>query len=532
MKPLTERDPTDYGGWQLLARVAEGGMGVIYLAGRDGEVAALKAVQQQLAWDEEYRLRFRHEVEALSCVKSPFVVQIREADPEAPTPWLVMDYEPATSLDVNVRRSGPLQRFQGLKFLSKLAQGVAAIHKAGVVHRDLKPSNVLVTDNGPRIIDLGIARVKDSSATGTYGPLTEAWASPEQLEAHPEVSPATDVFNLGLIAGFALTGIHPFGRSGSTRALAAMVVAMCAGRPDHLEVDDDIRSVLTACFAAAPKRPTPEELARALTSLARGDTVDVDRGDFGSGMLPWQVPDELAGLQGQPPRSVAQPAETATPRPINDASGRFIVLPASLGWNPLIGLDNEIGAALEASSMQCVRRDEELRWRWHGYEFVLPLVGPLLAPAPGETLWDWLDGQTSRFDIAASKADVGGRIVHLSKPANELFVSLNPEVAEGRPHFVVLETDDEPTPPRDDELSYTGWSGGELPWDEAEEELLSKQFLEGVPIQHLAETFGRTARILCQRLEVLGVVERLADNWPSRGSGSASDQAESSHKGS
>jgi serine/threonine protein kinase len=510
MNPLTERDPERYGRWQLLARVAEGGMGVVYLAGRDGEVAALKAVQQQLAWDEEYRLRFRHEVEALSKVRSPFVVQLRDADPDAPTPWLVMDYEPATSLDVTVRRSGPLQRFHGLKLLSKLAQGVAALHDAGVVHRDLKPSNVLVTDDGPRIIDLGIARVDEGSATGTYGPLTEAWSSPEQLDAHPQVTAATDVFNLGLIAGFALSGVHPFGRSGSTRALAAMVVAMCAGRPAHLDVDHDIRELLLACFAAPAARPTPEELARGFTNLARGHQLDVREGDFGRGLLPWQVPDDVAiARHAAPAPATTNGSGPSAPQRVEDVNGRFIVLPASLGWNPLVGLDDEVSTALRASSVVSRRGDQELRWTWRGYEFILPLAGSLSAPGPDETLWSWLDGQVSRFDLPATRADIGGRVVHTSSPADELFVSLNPDVSPERPHFVVLETDDDPSPPPSSEMSYAGRSGRELPWDEAEEERLTAEFLGGVPIQRLAEAFGRSARELCHRLEVLGVVERI-----------------------
>lgn len=266
MEGLKPRDPRRLGDWELVARVAEGGMGVIYLARREEKVAALKAIKEQLAWDEEHRLRFRHEVAALRCVRSPFVARLLDAETEAATPWLVTEYEPATNLDVAIRRSGPLQRFHGLKFLAKMAEGVRALHEAGVIHRDIKPANVLVTDDGPRIIDLGIARVTAGSLTGTYGPLTEAWSSPEQLDAHPDVAPATDVFNLGLVAGFALTGKHPFGRSGSSRQLAAMIVAMCAGRPGHLEVDADVRELLLACFAKPDERPTPEELARGLCS--------------------------------------------------------------------------------------------------------------------------------------------------------------------------------------------------------------------------------------------------------------------------
>jgi hypothetical protein len=288
-------------------------------------------------------------------------------------------------------------------------------------------------------------------------------------------------------------------------------VAMCAGRPDHLDVDEDVRELLLACFAGPSARPSPDELARGLTNLARGNRLDVEHGDFGRGLMPWRVPAEL-GIT--PSEAASEPSTAGTdpplPQPVDDVVGRFIVLPASLGWNPLVGLDDEVSTALRASCIQGSRRTDELRWSWRGYEFVLPLVGSLSAPNPGETLWTWLDHQTSRFAIAASKADIGGRIIHTSSPADELFVSLNPDVSPERPHFVVLETDDDaPQRDRPEELSYSRRSGNGIPWDETEEERLSAEFLRGVPIQRLAESHGRSVRALCHRLEVLGVVERL-----------------------
>jgi hypothetical protein len=549
---LTARDPSHLGDWELLARLAEGGMGVVYLARRDGQIAALKAVQEQLAWDEEYRLRFRHEVEALRTVRSPFVVRLLDADADARTPWLVMTYEPATSLDVTIRRSGPLQRFHGLRFLSKLAQGVAALHEAGIIHRDVKPSNVLVTDDGPRIIDLGIARVDEGSATGTYGPLTEAWSSPEQLDAHPEVSPATDVFNLGLVAGFALTGTHPFGRSSSPRALAAMIVAMCAGRPSQLEnVDWDVRELVTACFAAASDRPSPEELARGFANLARGVEVDVHAGDFGTRLVAWHVPRELHG-RGE---SAARPATTGAPatgdgaadrvsengnaevarsgsgssevsapsagddevapsRPRTaDPRGRFVVLPANIGWNPLIGLDDELGGALCQAGIASDRGVEDLRWSWDGHEFVLPLSGGLPEPAGGQSLWDWLDEQVRRVSLTWSRADVGGRLIHLAG-GDELFLSLNPDVAASRPHFVVLETAGVRDRRSPVELGRQSFVSDREVWDEADEERLAELFLDGTSLHELCELFGRSARAIVRNLEHGGVVQPLGSHTP------------------
>jgi serine/threonine protein kinase len=539
MEPLSPRDPRRLGDWELVARVAEGGMGVVYLARREETVAALKAIKEQLAWDEEHRLRFQHEVAALRCVRSPFVVRLLDAETEGATPWLVMDYEPATNLDVTIRRSGPLQRFHGLRFLAKMAEGVKALHEAGVIHRDIKPANVLVTDDGPRIIDLGIARVTAASLTGTYGPLTEAWSSPEQLDAHPDVTPATDVFNIGLVAGFALTGCHPFGRSGSSRQLAAMIVAMCRGRPDHLEVDDDVRELLLACFARPEDRPTPDELARGLTNLARGFAVDVASRQFGSRGAPWHVPEQLqvardgstrgpstAGSEGSasvtasPPRTNGASAALRDDlgseiTSVGDPSGRFIVLPASSGWNPIIGLDDDLHGALRVAGAPAQRGDNELTWTWNGKRFILPLGGEPTFPNDGQSLWEWLDVQVGRFAMPSSRADVGGRMVQLpgddGKP--RLYVTVNPEVTPGRPHFVTLEFA-ESAPAGSSLEILRRHLENRLGWDEAEEERLVERFLAGGQLRDLVADFGRPPTVLCDRLVHLGALERMTTTQP------------------
>jgi hypothetical protein len=513
MEPLTERDPTRLGDWELLARIAEGGMGVVYLARRSGEVAALKAVQEQLAWDEAYRLRFRNEVEALASVRSPFVVPFLDADPEGETPWMVMAYVPATSLEVTIRRSGPLQRFHGLRFLSKLAQGVGALHTAGVTHRDLKPSNVLVTDDGPCIIDLGISRVDEGASTGTYGPLTEAWSSPEQLEAHPKVSPASDVFNLGLVAGFALCGSHPFGRATSVRELAAMIVAMCSGSPTALDVDPDVEELLLTCFAPVDGRPSPAELTRAFADLARGLDLDVAARQVRLRLNQWSS--QAPSTQGRPAaahRSGTRTAGSGLEQSAAAAPHRFIVVPASLGWHPVLGLNDQLLGALRTAGLEPERGDTDLRWTWEDQEFVLPFGQFVAVPEGGETLWAWLDRQIEQFSLDHTATDVGGRIVFLPSrdPSGEgrMFVSLNAELVPGKPQYVALETAGGRARSDRDGLGAPYPHHGKV-WDEAEEERLVQTFQDGVPLDQLLTDFGRTAGALCDRLEMLDVLEPL-----------------------
>ena len=135
-----------------------------------------------------------------------------DAGAEDAVPWLATAYVPGPSLQQVVERHGPLPAATVLRLVAGIAEALQVIHGAGVIHRDLKPANVLVAEDGPRVIDFGIARAADSTGlTGTGLRIgTAAYMAPEQALGHA-VTPATDVFALGALAAYVAGGALPFG---------------------------------------------------------------------------------------------------------------------------------------------------------------------------------------------------------------------------------------------------------------------------------------------------------------------------------
>ena len=212
MASLQDGDPSHVGAFRLLERLAVGGMGIVYLGESPSErKVAVKLIRPEQAGDPEFRARFRSEIAACRLVSGFHTAAFVDADADADRPWLVTQYVPGPSLDARVRRDGAFGQAAVHQLAAALAEGLDAIHSAGLVHRDLKPANILMADDGPRIIDFGIAkRSRDGSdlgltATGIVVG-TPAFLSPEQLSNDSPVGPASDVFSLGSVLAFAATG--------------------------------------------------------------------------------------------------------------------------------------------------------------------------------------------------------------------------------------------------------------------------------------------------------------------------------------
>ncbi|MFG2964578.1 LamG-like jellyroll fold domain-containing protein [Streptomyces sp. NPDC048288] len=261
MAALEPGDPRSVGEYQLLRRLGAGGMGRVYL-GRSpgGRPVAVKVVHAELvAGQPEFRSRFRREVAAARKVSGAFTAPVVDADPDAPLPWLVTSYIAGPSLQEAVAERGPLPADTVLGLAAGLAEALTSIHAAGLVHRDLKPSNVLLAEDGPRVIDFGIARSVESATITRAGLMvgSPGFMSPEQV-AGAEVTGASDVFALGAVLAFAATGGNPFG-AGPTPALLYRVVH---DEPDISDVPDPALAALVAdCLAKDPAdRPTPREI--------------------------------------------------------------------------------------------------------------------------------------------------------------------------------------------------------------------------------------------------------------------------------
>jgi hypothetical protein len=262
MQPLGDDEPTVVGPYRLLGRLGSGGMGRVYL-GRSagGRTVAVKIVHPHFALDEEFRARFRREVDAARRVGGAWTAPVLDADPEAPVPWVATAYAAGPSLSAAVTDGGPLPTATVRALGAGLAEALTAVHELGLVHRDVKPSNVLLTLDGPLLIDFGIARATDGTASLTSTGVSvgsPGYMAPEQILGKGATG-ASDVFSLGAVLAYAATGESPFPGDSS----AALLYKVVHEEPQLGEMDGDLRELVSACLVKDPAaRPTPGEVGR------------------------------------------------------------------------------------------------------------------------------------------------------------------------------------------------------------------------------------------------------------------------------
>ncbi|MFF0207240.1 serine/threonine-protein kinase [Streptomyces althioticus] len=260
MRSLDTDEPTVVGPYRLLGRLGSGGMGRVYL-GRSagGRTVAVKIVHPHFALDEEFRARFRREVDAARRVGGAWTAPVLDADPDARVPWVATAYAAGPSLTAAVTELGPLPEHTVRTLGAGLAEALTAVHGLGLVHRDVKPSNVLLTLDGPLLIDFGIARATDGTASLTSTGVSigsPGYMSPEQILGKG-VTGAADVFSLGAVLAYAATGAPPFPGDSS----AALLYRVVHEPPELDGLTGDLREVTEACLDKDPSaRPSPADI--------------------------------------------------------------------------------------------------------------------------------------------------------------------------------------------------------------------------------------------------------------------------------
>ncbi len=282
-------------------------MGRVYLGeSPSGRMVAVKLVHPEHVTSAEYRSRFAREVQAAKQVSGFYTAPVVDADPNAEPPWMVTAYIPGPTLEEQVEAHGPMPVEQVRKLGAQVAEGLAAIHAAGLVHRDLKPGNVILAEDGPRIIDFGIAVQGQAPKLTAAGIVlgTFAYMSPEQARGLP-AGPATDVFALGGMLAFAATGLPPFG-----------------GNPPDLSgvPDEQFRQLVIACLAIEPAdRPALADIIgvlsgasgmRTMSARGHGETDATGPGNWWSA---W--PQTQSGDAGPAAPAQARPQPQAPPLP-------------------------------------------------------------------------------------------------------------------------------------------------------------------------------------------------------------------------
>ncbi|MEV7441545.1 PQQ-binding-like beta-propeller repeat protein [Streptomyces sp. NPDC091204] len=322
VEQLTQHDPRRIGPFEVLGRLGAGGMGLVYLArSASGRRVAIKTVRTELAEDQLFRVRFTREVEAARAVSGFYTAAVVDADPRAAVPWLATAYVPAPSLEEIVNECGPMPA-QAVRWLAAgIAEALQSIHGAGLVHRDLKPSNVLVVEDGPRVIDFGIASgVSNTRLTMTNVAVgTPAYMSPEQAKDSRSVKGASDVFSLGSTLVFAATGHPPYHGANPVET----VFMLLREGPNLEGLPEELRPLIDSCMQMdATQRPTPADLQAQLAPHL------FDGGDDSGTASAWLPPRAVAMIEARRAGNRTPAAAVPAPAPGRDAGSGG---PASAG---------------------------------------------------------------------------------------------------------------------------------------------------------------------------------------------------------
>ncbi|MEU1407735.1 serine/threonine-protein kinase [Streptomyces sp. NPDC005728] len=306
LAPLDPLDPRETAGYQLLARLGEGGMGTVYLSHtRGGQPVAFKVIRREYGQDPDFRRRFEQEVQAARRVQGYHLVPVVDHDTAGTLPWIASAFVPGLSLADALTAYGSLPLPAVFQLVGCTARALGSIHAAEVVHRDLKPANILLGSTGPYVIDFGIAQAADATQLTRSGGVigTPQYMSPEHVLGEP-VTAATDVFSLGLIAAVAATGRHPYGEGGAT-SLAVRIANTERTPPDLSGYPAPLQTLLERCLTADPAaRITTDELAELCEQAAGRPLRAFD------GWLPAPLMERIARRE----EAAARPLEPTPPR--------------------------------------------------------------------------------------------------------------------------------------------------------------------------------------------------------------------------
>ncbi|MEY9937027.1 serine/threonine-protein kinase [Streptacidiphilus sp. MAP5-3] len=264
-------EPECIGPYAIERRLGAGGMGAVYLGySVDADPVAIKVIRPDRT-DPHTRARFEREAEIARTISGTGrVARFLDADPLAEQPWLAMDYVPGRSLAEVVATQGVLAVPLVASLGELLAEGLSAVHNAGLVHRDLKASNVMLGAFGPVIIDFGLGAFLEASKGSMSQPGTflgsVPYMPPEQARGETDVTGAADVYGLGTVLLHAAAGHTPYG-GGPWQSIVLRITNPDIN-PDLSGLPEELKPLVASMLAFTPgDRPTLEQVTRQCTDL-------------------------------------------------------------------------------------------------------------------------------------------------------------------------------------------------------------------------------------------------------------------------
>ncbi|MEV4658111.1 serine/threonine-protein kinase [Micromonospora sp. NPDC049301] len=294
--------------YRLIEQLGAGGMSVVW-RGYDevlGRQVAVKVLASRLATDRAFRHRIRIEAQAAARLCHPNITNVYDYGESQraglTVPYVVMELVDGGSLAARLAREGQLPWREAVTIGAEVSSALATAHARGVVHRDVTPGNVMLTSTGVKVVDFGISALVGESEKGPDGTLlgTPAYLAPERLD-NGQVSPATDVYAVGLLLYRMLTGRLPWQASTTTQMLRAHMYNDPDPMPEVRGLPDEVTDLVRRCLAKQPgQRPATAELARTLADAAgmlaavpvspAGGPVDpAVLANAGTTILPWSA---------------------------------------------------------------------------------------------------------------------------------------------------------------------------------------------------------------------------------------------------
>ena len=265
--------------YQIEDRIGIGGMAEVYRAQDTvlGRVVAVKVMLPQYAADPEFTQRFRHEAAAAANLQSPYIVNVYDWGAEGDTYFIVMEFVRGSDLKTAIQQRGAINQRKVAEIGVQVCQALAVAHNLDIVHRDIKPQNIMVQPDGNiKVMDFGIARAKNSVMARTSSVLgTAHYISPEQAQGK-ELTPASDIYSLGIVLYEAATGTLPFDGP-DAMSVALMQVNDFPPMPHEVnpDIDPDLETIIMMALEKEPGRrfATVADMRQALSDYLMGRSI-------------------------------------------------------------------------------------------------------------------------------------------------------------------------------------------------------------------------------------------------------------------